>query len=110
MFVTRSTRAASHSYAAPQQTGQNVSNTPTATKSCPLSPQVSGKFVGSFIVAGPARGTVWFDRRAACDDIVPFRDAAGNRASFATFYLDWLAAAEAGVPAPIWEDRHRIAH
>ncbi|MBB5803327.1 hypothetical protein F4560_003095 [Saccharothrix ecbatanensis] len=48
------------------------------------------------VVTGPSRGTVWFDRRSACDDIVPLRSEDGRPVGFA----EWLAS-----PWRHWFDR-----
>ncbi len=70
------------------------------------------------VVSGPMRGTMWFDGRATCDRLNPLLNDARRPASFAEWYLDWLAHEEplgtpeqrraafqnwhAGTDTPIW--------
>lgn len=56
-------------------------------------------FFTLLVVSGAERGTVWFDRRATSDVIVPLRNPDRTHATFADFYLDWLTAAEQALAA-----------
>jgi hypothetical protein len=51
------------------------------------------------VVSGPERGTMWDDSRASDGPLSPLTGPAGERLSFARWYLDWLAEAEAVVAA-----------
>ncbi|MER6421071.1 SMI1/KNR4 family protein [Streptomyces sp. NPDC001137] len=75
-------------------------------------------FYTLLVVSGPMRGTVWFDGRATCDRLNPLLNDDHRAATFAEWYLDWLAHEEslttpeqrraaheswhAGVGTPIW--------
>jgi len=45
------------------------------------------------VVTGPERGHVWLDDRASDAGLIP-REIRGERATFAHWYLEWLAATE----------------
>lgn len=49
------------------------------------------------IVSGPERGNIWTDHRVDDEDLFPHRHGDDERTTFATWYLEWLAAAEAEV-------------
>ncbi|MFJ7146861.1 SMI1/KNR4 family protein [Streptomyces sp. NPDC100445] len=75
-------------------------------------------FYTLLVVSGPMRGTMWFDGRATCDRLNPLLTDDRRAATFAEWYLDWLAHEEslttsdqrraarqswdAGVGTPIW--------
>ncbi|MGQ5640813.1 MULTISPECIES: SMI1/KNR4 family protein [unclassified Streptomyces] len=75
-------------------------------------------FYTLLVMSGPMRGTMWFDGRATCDRLNPLLNDARQPASFAEWYLDWLAHEEplttpeqrraahrswqAGTDTPIW--------
>lgn len=75
-------------------------------------------FYTLLVVSGPMRGTMWFDGRATCDRLNPLLNDDRQAATFAEWYLDWLAHEEtpttpeqcrtthqnrhAGVGTPIW--------
>jgi len=75
-------------------------------------------FYTLLVVSGPMRGTMWFDGRATCDRLNPLLNDDRQAATFAEWYLDWLAHEEllttpeqrrtafqswhAGVGRPIW--------
>ncbi|QKW22774.1 hypothetical protein HUT16_30080 [Kitasatospora sp. NA04385] len=75
-------------------------------------------FSALLVVSGPMRGTMWFDGRATCDRLNPLLNDDRQAATFAEWYLDWLAHEEslttpeqhhaayrrwnAGVGTPIW--------
>ncbi|MFB6865630.1 SMI1/KNR4 family protein [Streptomyces virginiae] len=54
------------------------------------------------VVTGSERGRMWRDDRCNGTDLHPMRDTDGSQLDFATWYLGWLAAAEAacGVDLP----------
>ncbi|WP_051055491.1 MULTISPECIES: hypothetical protein [Kitasatospora] len=63
------------------------------------------------VVSGPMRGTMWFDGRATCDRLNPLLNDDRRPATFAEWYLDWLAHEEsmttpeqrrADAGRPIW--------
>ncbi|MFF7452972.1 SMI1/KNR4 family protein [Kitasatospora sp. NPDC008115] len=70
------------------------------------------------VVSGPMRGAMWFDGRAVTESLNPLLNDDGQAATFAEWYLDWLAHAEvittreqylaahtnwdAGARKPIW--------
>ncbi|MFJ8364037.1 SMI1/KNR4 family protein [Streptomyces sp. NPDC093984] len=47
------------------------------------------------VVTGPERGRMWRDDRINGTDLQPMRDADGSPLDFASWYLGWLADAEA---------------
>ncbi|MFD4878193.1 SMI1/KNR4 family protein [Streptomyces sp. NPDC058420] len=51
-------------------------------------------FYTLLVVSGPMRGTMWFDGRATCDRLNPLLNDAGQPATFAEWYLDWLTHEE----------------
>ncbi|MDQ0989083.1 hypothetical protein [Streptomyces sp. V3I7] len=75
-------------------------------------------FYTLLVVSGPMRGTMWFDGRATCDRLNPLLNDDRQAATFAEWYLDWLAHEESlttpeqrraayqswdeGTSAPIW--------
>lgn len=48
------------------------------------------------VVTGPARGSVWNDRRAEDGGLHPYRSASGDYLSFLDWYEGWLDSAHAG--------------
>lgn len=51
-------------------------------------------FYTLLVVSGPMRGTMWFDGRATCDRLNPLLNDDRQAATFAEWYLDWLAHEE----------------
>ncbi|MFJ7246237.1 SMI1/KNR4 family protein [Kitasatospora sp. NPDC098652] len=51
-------------------------------------------FSALLVVTGPHRGTMWFDGRPTCDRLNPLLTDDGRPATFAEWYLDWLAREE----------------
>ncbi|GAA4906059.1 SMI1/KNR4 family protein [Streptomyces coeruleoprunus] len=51
--------------------------------------QDDNPFYTLYVVTGPYRDTMWLDRRAISDDIVPITDRDGRILTFAEWY-DWL--------------------
>lgn len=51
-------------------------------------------FYTLLVVSGPMRGTMWFDGRVTCDRLNPLLNDDRQAATFAEWYLDWLAHEE----------------
>jgi hypothetical protein len=49
------------------------------------------------VVSGPERGTVWDDSRATDAPLSPLTGSAGERLTFARWYLNWLSRAETAI-------------